>query len=159
MILKKLGPQVGWMLGAVICLISACNNTQETPGDMHCDIAAASSNNCTEHPALQSGTLEIDKNGTFEFVGFYEACFDKRRLQAQGQYRYQLFPGGMNLELLAKKLSDSKTGNANISRTIGTINIQLEPLAGSYTDLWAIMLSRATQSTDRKLRLSVDCQR
>lgn len=156
--LDKSGLQKSWGLVAV-CLFSACNNAEDTPGDLHCEISAAPNTNCSEHPVLQRGTLEIDKNGRFEFVGFYEACFDKRTLEAEGQYRYQSFPGGMNIELLAKKLSDSKSDNGNFPRTIGTVNLQLEKITGTYTDLWAIMSTRATQSEDREQRLSVACQR
>lgn len=154
------GFPVYFLLGALLCLVSACNKSNDTmPGDLQCSITAPSSQGCTAHLTLRSGSVEIDSNGTFEFVGTYQACFDRRTIEADGQYRSQTFPGGMNLELLAKTISGGNKDDTNFARTMGTINLELNSLKGVYTDLWAIMASRGTQSKDRNQRLTVRCQR
>lgn len=137
--------------------VIGCNKPDRRSKDIRCEFVLASNKHCSDHATLQAGRIEFDEDGSFEFVGNYEACFDKRRVKATGQYRSQSFPDGINFELLAEEMSGAGSDSGHFPRTIGSLDLELKSLKGIYTDLWGIKLN-STPHPQGQPKIMTQCQ-
>lgn len=138
-------------------MVTACNKTEDMMQNLSCEVSIVGKQQCSEHLTLQYGQLKFREDGQFEFTGHYDACFDKRRIQAVGRYKIDSYPNGMKFELLANQFYGTESKMENFPRTIGSVDLELKTLKGVYTDLWAIMANRATQTKESRKRHRVKC--
>lgn len=146
-----------WLLCAT--MVIACNKTEDMAQNLSCEISIVGKQQCSEHPTLQHGQLEFGDDGQFEFTGDYDACFDKRRIQAVGRYKIDKYPNGIKMELLANWFYGADSKMENFPRTIGSVDLERKTLKGVYTDLWAIMANRGIPTKESGQRHMVECRR
>ena len=128
----------------VACAFLGCARNEGVIPDLACEIDRDSASDCTPVPSLVTAHLDLFSGGTFKLVARYEACYRLEEIEMEGKFQASPHVSGVDLELLAEKVSGEDPDSANFSRTVGTISLDPNTWDGRFTDTAMTIRSRGS---------------
>ncbi len=88
----------------------------------------------------------------------YEACYRVEEIEMEGEFQASPHVSGVNLELLAERVSAGDRDTEQFSRTIGTISLDPRTWDGRFTDTAMTIRSRGSAG-DAPPVLAMSCSK
>jgi hypothetical protein len=128
----------------VACGFLGCAGDEGLIPDLACEIDREPTSHCTAVPSLVTAHLDLFSGGTFKLVARYEACYRLEEIEMEGKFKASPHVSGVDLELLAEKVSREYPDSEQFSRTVGTISLDPKTWDGRFTDTAMTIRSRGS---------------